>query len=162
MLAVIGIVAGCEKEIPEPIADFRILDESAINEVNPDEIVERTPIVFENTGSGQYLTLWTGDEGSFYSSDPEELGLTETDRIYVNPDGEEINYTAILIDRPENEGNVVDRKTGQESYSYRSAGTEGDTTYVVTWIATNVDVHGNTRSAMKQITVRVRTESNMP
>lgn len=161
-LAAIWIVAGCEKEIPEPIADFRILDESTINEVNPDEIVANTPIVFENKGSAQYLTLWTGDEGSVYTSEPEELSLQEIDHTYVNPDGEKITYTAILVNRSENEGNVVSTKTGQESYTYHSAGLAGDTTYVVTWIATNVDVHGNTRTAMKQLTVRVRTAGSMP
>jgi hypothetical protein len=156
LFATVIFLISCEKDIPEPVADFRILDVSTIHEVNPNEIVTGETIVFDNTGTGQYLTVWTGNARSVYSENPKDIEYTERESSYTMPNGEEITYTSILLDAPEDAGYPIPTKTGQRQFTYNSAGTSGDTTYTVTWIATNVDVHGNSTSAMKQITVRVR------
>jgi len=154
--AMVMLLISCEKNVPDPVADFRILDVSTIHEMNPNEIIAGVPIVFENTGTGDYLTIWTGDELSVYSENPEDIEYTEKEKTYTMPDGEVITYTSVSLVAPEDVGYPVPTKTGQRQYTYNSAGISGDTTYTVTWIATNVDVHGNSASAIKQLTVRVR------
>ncbi len=159
LATIVILLISCEKDIPEPVADFRILDVSTIHEVNPDEIVAGVPIVFENTGSGHYLTVWTGDARSSYSENPADIEYTEKESTYTMPDGEETTYTSILLVSPSDAGYPIQIKTGQRQYTYNSAGTSGDTTYTVTWIATNVNVQGKSISAKKQTTVRVRAAS---
>ncbi|MCF8360603.1 MAG: hypothetical protein K9H26_17750 [Prolixibacteraceae bacterium] len=148
-------MASCEDQIATPVADFRIMDAPVLNEIDVDNIKVGETVVFENTGQGLFLTVWTGDRKSAYPAEPEIKGIDTRVRDFTLANGEEIEYESILIERPENTGNVVNTKTGQFSYTYESAGLSGDTTYIVTWIATNVDVHGNSESAIKQISIRV-------
>ena len=150
------LMASCEDQIATPVADFRIMDAPVLNEIDKDNIKVGETVVFENTGQGMFLTVWTGDRKSAYPAEPEIKGMDIRVRDYTLPNGEKIEYESILIDRPENSGNVVNTKSGQFSYTYESAGLSGDTTYIVTWIATNVDMHGNSESTIKQTSIRVK------
>ena len=156
LLLAMVILASCGKELIDPVADFKVLDKYGEDKVDINNILVGEPIIFENAGIADNLVIWTGDKAHMYSEVQETLALDSTTKTYDGPLGNEIEYIAIKIGDYTNLGAVVNTKTGQFTYTYKSAGLAKDTTYTVTWVATNIDVHGDLLRATKQITVRVK------
>lgn len=159
LLAIIAAAAitltGCQEQIIEPVADFKIMDASVVNELDLNAVKVNEPLVFKNTGIADFISVWTGSKGGAYPDSPQMITYTEKERKYTGPAGEEMNYIAQTLDNPENVGRDVDVKSGQLTYTYVDAGTKGDTTYVVTWVATTVDMYGNSKRDVKSINIRV-------
>ncbi|MFA9392102.1 MAG: hypothetical protein ACERKD_19990 [Prolixibacteraceae bacterium] len=148
-------LTGCQDQIIEPVADFKIMDVNVLNELDVNAIKVNEPLIFKNEGVADFISVWTGSKGAVYSENPEKMTYTEKERKYTGPDGEEMLYAAKTLDNPANVGRDVDVKSGQLTYTYVDAGSKGDTTYVVTWVATTVDEYGNSMLDVKSLNIRV-------
>lgn len=147
------LAGSCEKEIAEPEVGFEIFLNNKPISVN--NIPAGKQIVFKNTGKAQYISIWTGDEMSVYTGVTEELITKEKKLLYTFADGRKDSVAIISVNSPVNSGKVVDVKSGSFAYTYPDVAIS-DTTYQVVWIATNVDIKGNTKTEIKKVTVTVK------